>query len=47
MLSELMNSKHLVLSVKIFTLDKITLLVFLLHAFMHSKNIFLTACVIT
>ena len=47
MLSELMHYKHLVLSARVITFDKITLLACVLNAFMHYKSIFLSACVIT
>ena len=47
MLSELVHYKHLALSARVITIDKITLLAFVLHAFMHHKSIFLSACVIT
>ena len=47
MLSELMHYKHLVLSAKVITFEKNSLLAFVLHAYIHSKRIFLSACVIT
>ena len=47
MLSELVHYKHLVLSAKVITFEKNSLLAFVLHAHIHSKRIFLSACVIT
>ena len=48
MLSELMHYKHLVLSATVITFEKKnSLLAFVLYAFIHSKSIFLSACVIT
>ena len=47
MLSELVHYKHLVLCERKITFVTITQLGFMLHAFMHSKSIFLGACVIT
>ena len=47
MLSELVHYKHQVLTARVITFDKITLLAFVLHAFMHYMSIFLSACVIT
>ena len=47
MLSELMHYKHLALSARVITFDKITLLAFVLHPFMHYKSTFVSACVIT
>ena len=46
-LSELVHYKHLVLSARVITFVTITQLGFILYAFMHSKGIFLGACVIT
>ena len=46
MLSELVHYKHLVLSARVITFVTITQLGFMLHAFMHSKSIFLGACVV-
>ena len=47
MLSELVHYRHLVFSARVITFVTITQLGFMLHAFMHSKSIFLGACVIT
>ena len=47
MLSELVHYKHLVLSAGVITIVTISQLAFVLHSFMHSKSIFLEACVIT
>ena len=44
MLSELVHYKHLVLSARVITLVTLTQLGFMLHAFMHSRSIFLGAC---
>ena len=45
MLSELY--RHLILSARVFTIVTITRFGFMLHAFIHSKSIFLGGCVIT
>ena len=47
MLSELVHYNHLVLSARVSKFVTITQLCFMLHAFVHSKSIFLGACVIT
>ena len=47
MLSELVHYKQPILSARVITFVTITQLVLMLHAFMHSKSIFLGACVIT
>ena len=46
-LSELVHYKHLVLGARVTTFVTLTQLCFMLHAFVHSKSIFLGACVIT
>ena len=46
-LSELVHYWHLVLSSIVFTFVTIIQFGFMLHAFMHSKSIFLFGCVIT
>ena len=46
MLSEPVHYRHLVFSASVITFVT-TQLGFMLHAFMHSKSIFLGACVIT
>ena len=47
MLSELVHCKHLVLCARKITFVTIIQLCFMLHPFVHSKSIFLGACVIT
>ena len=47
MLSELVHYKHLNISARVITFITITQHAFVLYAFMHSKSIFLCACVIT
>ena len=47
MLSELVHYRHLDFGARVITFVTITQLGFMLHAFMHSKSIFLGACVIT
>ena len=44
-LSELVQYRHLVLSARVFTFVTITQFGFMLHAFRHSKSIFLGGCV--
>ena len=47
MLSQLVHYRHIVLSARVITLVTITQLCFMPYALMHSKSIFLGACVIT
>ena len=44
MLSELVHYRHHVLSARVITFVTLTQLGFMLHAFMHSRSIFLGAC---
>jgi hypothetical protein len=44
---KLVYYRHLILNARVITFVTITQLAFMLQAFMHSKSIFLGACVIT